>query len=220
MGTDTGNGKIVQVIGPVVDVEFPPGKLPYIYNALRITQGAGEKDGGEGTKLTMEVAKHLGENRVRAIAMSSTDGLVRGLEVVDTGAPISVPVGKETLGRIMNVLGDPVDGFGPVPAQKRWSIHRPAPPLEDQETIRRIVRVDVAPIAERKNSLDKSLGGLKGGKWQPAPYEVAGRGVRDNPARRFVFFIPMDSKNPPGQSCDSPKLASCEALERSLSPLV
>jgi len=146
VGTDTGNGKIVQVIGPVVDVEFPQGKLPYIYNALTITQGTGEKDGETSDKLTMEVAKHLGENRIRAIAMSSTDGLVRGLEVVDTGAPISVPVGKETLGRIMNVLGDPVDGFGPVLAQKRWSIHRPAPPLEDQETKTEVLETGIKVV--------------------------------------------------------------------------
>ena len=137
MGTDTGNGKIVQVIGPVVDIEFPPGKLPNIFNALTIAQVAGDQAGKAEDTLTLEVAQHLGENRVRAISMSSTDGLVRGLEVVDTGAAISVPVGKETLGRIMNVLGDPVDGYGPVPAQKRWSIHRAAPALEDQETKRR-----------------------------------------------------------------------------------
>lgn len=146
MGTDTGIGKVVQVIGPVVDIEFPPGKLPYIFNALTIAKktGAGNEDVDE--KVTMEVAKHLGENRVRAIAMSSTDGLVRGLEVIDTGAPISVPVGKETLGRIMNVLGEPVDGFGPVQTQKRWSIHRPAPPLEDQETKTEVLETGIKVI--------------------------------------------------------------------------
>ena len=142
VGTDTGNGKIVQVIGPVVDVEFPPGKLPNIFNALTISQGSGET----GDQLTMEVAQHLGENRVRAVSMSSTDGLVRGLEVVDTGAPISIPVGKETLGRIMNVLGDPVDGFGPVPTKKRWSIHRPAPALEDQETKTEVLETGIKVV--------------------------------------------------------------------------
>jgi F-type H+-transporting ATPase subunit beta len=146
VGTDTGNGKVVQVIGPVVDIEFPPGKLPYIFNALTITQETGGQDGESSVKLTMEVAQHLGENRVRAVSMSSTDGLVRGLEVVDTGAPISVPVGKETLGRIMNVLGEPVDGFGPVPTQKRWSIHRPAPPLEDQETRTEVLETGIKVV--------------------------------------------------------------------------
>ena len=95
MGTDTENGKIVQVIGPVVDIEFPPGKLPHIFNALTIAQAAGEQAGEAGDTITLEVAQHLGENRVRAISMSSTDGLVRGLEVTDTGAPISVPVAKK-----------------------------------------------------------------------------------------------------------------------------
>ena len=118
MSTET--GKVIQVIGPVVDVEFPPGHLPNIFNALKIA-----RDGeAGGTELTMEVAQHLGENRARAVAMSSTDGLVRGLEVRDTGEPISVPVGRETLGRVVNVLGDPVDGFGPVSAKKTYSIHR------------------------------------------------------------------------------------------------
>lgn len=146
MGTDTGNGKVVQVIGPVVDIEFPPGKLPYIFNALTITQETGENTGKARDKLTMEVAQHLGENRVRAVAMSSTDGLVRGLEVVDTGAPISVPVGRETLGRIVNVLGEPVDGFGPVLTEKRWSIHRPAPSLEDQETKTEVLETGIKVV--------------------------------------------------------------------------
>ncbi len=146
MGTETENGKIVQVIGPVVDIEFPPGKLPYIFNALTIAQVAGEQAGEAGDMITLEVAQHLGENRVRAISMSSTDGLVRGLEVKDTGAPISVPVGKETLGRIMNVLGEPVDGFGPVPAQKRWSIHRSAPALEDQDTKTEVLETGIKVV--------------------------------------------------------------------------
>ena len=146
MGTETENGKIVQVIGPVVDIEFPPGKLPNIFNALTIAQVAGEQAGEEGDTITLEVAQHLGENRVRAISMSSTDGLVRGLEVTDTGAPISVPVGKETLGRIMNVLGEPVDGFGPVPAQKRWSIHRAAPALEDQDTKTEVLETGIKVV--------------------------------------------------------------------------
>jgi F-type H+-transporting ATPase subunit beta len=139
-------GKVIQVIGPVVDMEFPPGHLPNILNAVTINQPANEQTGQAVTDVTLEVAQHLGENRIRAIAMSSTDGLVRGMEVKDTGAPISVPVGKETLGRVVNVLGDPVDGFGPVPAKKRWSIHREAPPLEDQETKTEVLETGIKVV--------------------------------------------------------------------------
>ena len=146
MGTDVGNGKVIQVMGPVVDVEFPPGKLPNIFNALTITHSSGDQDVQSDIQVTMEVAQHLGENRVRAVAMSSTDGLVRGLEVKDTGAAISVPVGRETLGRVVNVLGDPVDGFGEVKTQKRWSIHRSAPALEDQETKTEILETGIKVI--------------------------------------------------------------------------
>ena len=124
-------GKIIQVIGPVIDVEFPQGKLPPILNALTVTNPSisSEKD-----NLTVEVAQHLGESVVRAIAMDATDGLVRGTEVTDTGSPIMMPVGKATLGRILNVIGQPVDEQGPVNAQKRMPIHRPPPPFVDQNT--------------------------------------------------------------------------------------
>jgi F-type H+-transporting ATPase subunit beta len=118
-------GKIVQVIGPVVDVEFEPGQLPAIYNALKIRQNGGEE-------ITAEVAQHLGESTVRAVSMQPTDGLVRGVEAEDSGQPISVPVGQEVLGRILNVIGEPVDGLGPVEASQRYPIHRPAPTLEEQ----------------------------------------------------------------------------------------
>ncbi|MEK6684530.1 MAG: F0F1 ATP synthase subunit beta [Nitrospirota bacterium] len=127
-------GKVIQVIGPVVDVEFPPGKLPAIYNALRVEREADEKNRIPPIRVTLETAQHLGENRVRGVAMSSTDGLVRGMEVMDTGAPIMVPVGPETLGRMVNVLGEPVDLQGAIPAKKHYPIHRPAPSLVDQET--------------------------------------------------------------------------------------
>ena len=131
---DTKVGKIVQIIGPVVDVEFAGGHLPEIYNALRITR----TDSGEGADtedVIAEVEQHLGENRVRAVAMTATDGLQRGMDAVDTGAPISVPVGPKTLGRVLNVLGDPVDfPDRPVESEERWPIHRPAPSLEDQST--------------------------------------------------------------------------------------
>ena len=127
-------GRVIQVIGPVVDVEFPPGKLPAIYHALRVEQEADPKAHRQAIHLTLETAQHLGENRVRAVAMSSTDGLVRGMEVLDTGGPITVPVGPETLGRLINVLGEPIDRMGAVQAKKRYPIHRPAPTLVEQET--------------------------------------------------------------------------------------
>ncbi|HEY6008417.1 MAG TPA: F0F1 ATP synthase subunit beta [Geobacteraceae bacterium] len=124
-------GKISQVIGAVVDVEFEPGKLPAIYNALRVTNPSiDDKD----SNLVLEVAQHLGENSVRTIAMDSTDGLVRGQAVTDTGKQIVMPVGRKTLGRILNVVGEPVDEMGPVNAEKEYEIHRPAPLFVDQST--------------------------------------------------------------------------------------
>jgi len=124
-------GKITQVIGPVVDVEFEPGKLPEIYHALKITNPALS---GEEWNLVVEVAQHLGENTIRAIAMDATDGLVRGQEVLDTGKQIVMPVGPKTLGRIMNVIGEPVDERGPIGAENEWEIHRPAPDFVSQST--------------------------------------------------------------------------------------
>lgn len=139
-------GKVVQIIGPVVDVEFQPGHLPNIFNALKISQPGDPNTGQEAIELTLEVAQHLGENRIRAIAMSSTDGLVRGMPVNDTGAPISVPVGRETLGRMVNVIGEPVDGCGPVNTKKKWSIHREAPALEDQETSTEVLETGIKVV--------------------------------------------------------------------------
>jgi F-type H+/Na+-transporting ATPase subunit beta len=127
-------GHIVQVIGPVVDVEFEPGVLPAIYNALEVP-GLETKDVfSYSQKLVLEVAQHLGESTVRTVAMSSTDGLIRGAKVQDTGRPISVPVGKGTLGRILNIVGEPVDKLGPVAHEKAYPIHRPAPPFDEQST--------------------------------------------------------------------------------------
>ena len=120
-------GLITQIIGPVIDVEFQPGQLPEIFDALDIYKE-------DGTKVVAEVQQLLGENRVRSVAMSSTDGLQRGMKVVNTKAPISVPVGQATLGRIMNVLGEPVDEMGPVETENRLPIHRPSPKLVDQNT--------------------------------------------------------------------------------------
>ena len=124
-------GKITQVIGPVVDIEFEPGKLPEIYHALKLSNPAISSD---EWNLVVEVAQHLGENTVRAIAMDSTDGLVRGQEVLDTGAQILMPVGKNTLGRIMNVVGEPIDEAGPIETDNKWAIHRPAPDFVSQST--------------------------------------------------------------------------------------
>ena len=127
-------GKIVQVIGPVVDVEFEPGKLPAIYNAL-LVQGVEQKDiFAYSEKLTLEVAQHMGEAHVRTIAMAATDGLTRGMSVLDTGAPITVPVGRETLGRILNIVGEPVDKGPAIHTKKTYPIHRPAPPFDEQST--------------------------------------------------------------------------------------
>jgi F-type H+-transporting ATPase subunit beta len=127
-------GKIVQVIGPVVDVEFEPGQLPAIYNAL-VVEGIENKDiFSYSQKLVLEVAQHLGEGTVRTVAMAATDGLWRGMTVDDTGAPITVPVGRETLGRIMNIIGEPVDKGPAIQAKKMYPIHRPAPSFEDQST--------------------------------------------------------------------------------------
>ncbi|MDY0383271.1 F0F1 ATP synthase subunit beta [Trichlorobacter sp.] len=124
-------GKISQVIGAVVDVEFEPGKLPEIYHALRVTNPAIDD---RENNLVLEVAQHLGENSVRTIAMDSTDGLKRGQEVIDTGKQICAPVGRKTLGRIMNVIGEPVDEMGPIGNEKEYAIHREAPAFEDQST--------------------------------------------------------------------------------------
>lgn len=127
----TSTGYITQIIGPVVDIKFPSGKLPEIYDAVKIE---GTNPAGQQVSVTCEVQQLLGDRQVRAVAMSSTDGLVRGMEVAGTGAPISVPVGTATLGRIFNVLGDPVDNKGPVDMSKTMPIHREAPKLTELET--------------------------------------------------------------------------------------
>ncbi len=127
----TQTGYITQIIGPVVDVKFPNGKMPAIYNALIVK---GTNEAGQEMSVTCEVQQLLGDNQVRAVSMTSTDGLVRGMEASDTGAPISVPVGKATLGRIFNVLGETVDNQGPVNTDERSPIHRAAPKLTDLET--------------------------------------------------------------------------------------
>ena len=145
-------GKIVRVIGPVVDVEFP-GQPPAIYNALTVEFKVQEQQ----TRLTLETQQHLGDRWVRTVAMSSTEGLKRGLEVIDTGAPISVPVGDAVMGRVLDVTGNPVDERGPVKAEKYYPIHRPAPPLLDQSTSPQLLTTGIKVI-------DLICPFLKGGK--------------------------------------------------------
>jgi F-type H+-transporting ATPase subunit beta len=120
-------GRVTQIIGSTFDVEYPEQSLPDIYNAVKVES----EIKGVKVKVTGEVQQHLGGGRVRCVALGSTDGMVRGMEVADTGAPVSVPVGKQTLGRVFNLLGEPIDGRGPVDVEERWPIHREAPKLED-----------------------------------------------------------------------------------------
>ncbi|MDO8615124.1 MAG: F0F1 ATP synthase subunit beta [Dehalococcoidia bacterium] len=129
-------GSVVQIIGTVVDIEFPAGELPDIYYAVDI-------DAGDGKTLVAEVQQHLGNNWVRALTMDTTDGLRRGAVAVDTGAPIAVPVGEATLGRLFNVLGQPLDGLGEVKADEHWPIHRPAPTFEERETTPKVLETGI-----------------------------------------------------------------------------
>jgi F-type H+-transporting ATPase subunit beta len=136
-------GRIVQVIGPVIDIEFPEGELPAIYNAIKITNPhISDKE----WNLTAEVAQHLGEKVVRCIAMDTTDGLVRGMKAIDTGAPIMVPVGREVLGRLINVIGEPIDELGPIEAKKYYPIHRPAPSLVEQNVNIQVLETGIKVI--------------------------------------------------------------------------
>ncbi len=132
-------GKINQIIGPVIDLEFKEGELPAIYNAIKVKRD-------DGSELVLEAQQHLGENIVRCVAMDSTDGLVRGMEALDTGESISVPVGPEVLGRLINVVGDPIDEKGPVKTAKRYPIHRPAPRYEDLSTTSDILETGIKVI--------------------------------------------------------------------------
>jgi len=131
-------GKVTQIIGTVVDVEFPPNELPDLLNTLEISSTSG--------KLILETEQHLGNNRVRCLALSPTEGLARGTEAVDTGAPLKVPVGKETLGRLFNVFGEPLDGLGVVAAKERWPIHFPPPSLENQRLTTDILETGIKVI--------------------------------------------------------------------------
>jgi F-type H+-transporting ATPase subunit beta len=139
-------GKVIQITGPVIDVEFPPGELPDIYNALEIKRPKKEGQKRADATLVVEVQQHLGNNWVRAVAMSTTDGLARGLDVVDTGAPITVPVGESTLGRVFDVLGHPIDGKGPVKADTFLPIHRDPPPFDQMETEAQVFETGIKVI--------------------------------------------------------------------------
>ncbi|HYJ00427.1 MAG TPA: F0F1 ATP synthase subunit beta [Thermoleophilaceae bacterium] len=140
-----GVGHIEEITGVVIEAVFPDENLPEIFNALEV-QIPASQDGGEPVKLVLEVQQHLGDDRVRAVAMDATDGLSRGAEVRDTGGPITVPVGKGTLGRIFNLLGDPIDGAGPVDADERWPIHRPAPTVENLTPTREIFETGIKVV--------------------------------------------------------------------------
>ena len=142
-------GAVTAINGPVLDIRFADGHLPELLNAVRIETASGA--------IVAEVAQHLGDDVVRCIAMSSTDGLVRGAPAVDTGASISVPVGKETLGRVFNVLGDPVDNGAPVNTAEKWPIHRSAPTFEEQEGTTEILETGIKVV-------DLICPYLKGGK--------------------------------------------------------
>ena len=125
-------GKVVEITGPVVVAAFEEGQLPPIYNALRITSEG--FDVPQPIKVIAEVEQHMGEGRVKCVAMEPTEGMVRGMKAMDLGEPITIPVGKATLGRVMNVIGEPVDNLGPIGAETRWPIHRSPPSLEEQNT--------------------------------------------------------------------------------------
>src|SRR5690606_28581013 len=134
-------GKVLQVTGPTVDVEYPSDRLPAINNAIKI------EDKERGIDLVVEVALHIGDNVVRCVSMSTTDGLVRGMKALDTGAPISVPVGDQVLGRVINVIGKVIDGKGPIADEnKRLPIHREAPSLTDQQTTPEILETGIKVV--------------------------------------------------------------------------
>src|SRR5215472_9423037 len=154
-------GRVVEIIGPVVDVQFAEHHQPTIYNALHITSDG--SDGVSPVDIIVEVEQHLGEGRVRCVAMQPTEGLVRGMTAVDLGEPISVPVGRGTLGRVLNVLGDPVDKLGDVSYNKRYPIHRPAPSLEDQSTTLEMFETGIKVVDLMEPYLKGGKIGLFGG---------------------------------------------------------
>src|SRR5437764_1148233 len=211
-------GNIVQVIGPVVDVEFSDSKsLPKIYNALEIEYEVN----GNPTKLTLEVQQHLGESWVRTIAMSSTEGLKRGMSVNDTGAPISVPVGEGVLGRLFNVTGEAVDNRGPVKFTKRYPIHRPAPELTDQDTEIQILETGIKVI---DLICQFSKGGAVG--YQPKLSAEMGdlqeriTSTKKGSITSFqAVYVPADDLTDPAPANTFAHLDSTIVLERSIAEL-
>ena len=197
-------GHIVQVIGPVVDIEFAPGMLPDLFHAIRITS----EDQDEEIKatltqhidLTLEAMQHLGNNTVRCVAMSSTDGLRRKMRATDTEAPIMVPVGKNTLGRLLNVLGQPIDELGAVETDKHYPIHRLAPPISEQRTSREILETGIkvvdllAPFT--KGGKVGLFGGAGVGKTVIIQELIRNIAYR---ARRFLRFLRRGRAYPGGQ---------------------
>ena len=151
-------GRIVQIMGPVIDINFEGGELPALYNAIHLKSPENENE-----IIVLEVAQHLGDNSVRTVSMHPTDGLVRGQESVDTGGPISVPVGEKVLGRILNVVGDPVDQKPPVESEERWSIHRDAPPFDEQDTKMEMLETGIKVIDLLEPYLKGGKTGLFGG---------------------------------------------------------
>ena len=151
-------GSIIQIMGPVVDISFEGGELPELYNALHLKSPQDEKE-----TIVCEVAQHLGDNSVRTVSMHPTDGLARGQEAIDTGGPISVPVGEKVLGRILNVVGDPVDQKPAVESEERWSIHRDAPPFEEQDTGMDMLETGIKVIDLLEPYLKGGKTGLFGG---------------------------------------------------------
>jgi F-type H+-transporting ATPase subunit beta len=155
MAQNTNIGRVIQISGPAVDVQFPEAALPPIYSALRVTSEG--FDVPTPVNVVLEVQQHLGEGRARCVAMEATEGMVRGMKVIDTGGPISVPVGKQTLGRVINVIGEPVDQLGPINSQKRMPIHRHAPSFDEQSTTAEMFETGIKVI-------DLIQPFLKGGK--------------------------------------------------------
>ena len=190
-------GRVVQVIGPVVDVEFEDGYLPPIYNALRI------ESGGAGTlklDIVAEVEQHLGESRVRAVAMKATDGLQRGMPATDLGEPICMPVGPKTLGRVLNVLGEPVDfPDKPVGAAESWPIHRPAPSLEDQSTELQMFETGIKVVDLLEPYLRGGSIGLFGGVASARRHHPGGSSQHRPEARRRVRVRRGGRAHPRGQ---------------------
>ncbi|MGA3028441.1 MAG: F0F1 ATP synthase subunit beta [Bryobacteraceae bacterium] len=159
--TGTVEGKVIQVAGPAVDIQFPEGQIPVINTAIRITSEG--YDSPTPINITVEVAQHIGEGRVRTIALEPTEGLVRGMKAISLGGPVTVPVGRETLGRVLNVIGEPVDKLGPVVTKERWPIHRPAPSFEEQSTELQMFETGIKVIDLLEPYLQGGKIGLFGG---------------------------------------------------------